>query len=140
MSNADSKNNNVSPSPFMRQVPYSLEAEQAVIGAIILDGERLAEVSEIIKADDFYVEKHREIYTVLQSMYLESKSIDIVTLLNNLVSTGSYDEDNAKTYVKQLCEMVPAVSNIGDYAKIVRDKALLRRLISVSEEITYFNL
>lgn len=136
MSNTENKTANNSPSPFMRQVPYSLEAEQAVIGSIILDGERLAQVTEIIKADDFYVEKHREIYAILQSMYLESRSIDLITLLNNLVSSGSYDEDNAKNYVKQLCEMVPSVSNISDYAKIVRDKALLRKLISVSEEIT----
>lgn len=136
MSNTDNRSQNTQQSPFMRQVPYSLEAEQAVIGAIILDGERLAQVTEIIKAEDFYVEKHREIYAILQSMYLENRSIDLITLLNNLVSTGSYDEDNAKTYVKQLCEMVPAVSNIEDYAKIVRDKSLLRKLISVSEEIT----
>ena len=136
MSNTDNRGQNTPQSPFMRQVPYSLEAEQAVIGAIILDGERLAQVTEIIKAEDFYVEKHKEIYAILQSMYLENRSIDLITLLNNLVSTGSYDEDNAKTYVKQLCEMVPAVSNIEDYAKIVRDKSLLRKLISVSEEIT----
>ena len=136
MSNSDKNNSTASVTPFIRQVPYSLEAEQAVIGSIILNGERLADVSEIIKADDFYVERHREIYSVLQAMYLESKSIDIVTLLNNLVASGSYDEENTKTYVKQLCEMVPAISNIADYAKIVRDKALLRRLISVSEEIT----
>ncbi|MBE6700768.1 MAG: replicative DNA helicase [Ruminococcaceae bacterium] len=123
-------------STFMRQFPYSLEAEQAVIGSIILDAERISQVTEIIKAEDFYVDKHREIYTILQSMYLESRSIDLITLLNNLVTSGSYNEDNAKNYVKQLCEMVPAVSNIVDYAKIVRDKALLRRLITVSEEIS----
>ncbi len=134
MSNEENRlQNNAS---LIRQVPYSLEAEQAVIGSVILDGERLSEITEIVKADDFYVEKHREIYSILQGMYLESKNIDLVTLLNNLVSSGSYDEDNAKNYVKQLCEMVPAVSNIVDYAKIVRDKALLRRLINVTEEIS----
>lgn len=136
MPSAEKNNRTEIQSPFMKQVPYSLEAEQAVIGSIILDAERLSQVTEIIKADDFYVEKHREIYALLQSMYLESRTIDIVTLLNNLVASSNYDEDNVKTYVKQLCEMVPAVSNIEDYARIVRDKALLRRLISVSEEIT----
>lgn len=136
MSNTENRTQNSTPSSFIKQVPYSLEAEQAVIGSIILDGERLARVAEIIKAEDFYVEKHKEIYAILQRMYLESQSIDLITLLNNLVSTGSYDEDNAKTYVKQLCEMVPSVSNIEDYAKIVRDKSLLRKLITVSEEIS----
>lgn len=136
MAGAENKNKSDLQSPFMRQVPYSLEAEQAVIGAIILDAERLSQVTEIIKAEDFYVERHREIYSMLQSMYLESKTIDIVTLLNNLVASSSYDEDNIKNYVKQLCEMVPAISNISDYARIVRDKALLRRLITVSEEIS----
>ncbi len=133
---SSAENMNSVPSSFIRQAPYSLEAEQAVIGSIILDAERLSEVTEIIKAEDFYVDRHREIYTVLQSMYLESRSIDLVTLLNNLVSSTSYGEDDAKTYVKQLCEMVPAVSNIQDYAKIVRDKSLLRRLIGVSDEIS----
>ena len=133
---AENQTQNIPATPFARQVPYSLEAEQAVIGSIILDGERLSQVTEIIKSDDFYVERHRDIYTILQEMYLESKSIDLITLLNKLISSGSYDEDNAKNYVKQLCEMVPAVSNIEDYAKIVRDKALLRKLITVSEEIT----
>ncbi len=136
MPGAEKNNRNDIQSPFMKQVPYSLEAEQAVIGSIILDAERLSQVTEIIKTDDFYVEKHKEIYSLLQSMYLESRNIDIVTLLNNLVASSNYDEDNVKTYVKQLCEMVPAVSNIEDYARIVRDKALLRRLISVSEEIS----
>ena len=136
MPSAENRNKSDVQSPFMRQVPYSLEAEQAVIGTIILDSERLSEVTEIIKADDFYVEKHRDIYTVLQSMYLESKTIDMVTLLNNLISSTDLDEDNVKTYVTQICQMVPSTKNISDYARIVRDKAILRRLITVSEEIT----
>lgn len=136
MPSIDNRNNGNFQSPLIRQLPYSLEAEQAVIGSIILKAERLAQVTEIIKADDFYVEKHKEIYAMLQSMYLESKSIDLVTLLNNMVSASLGSEDNIKEYITQLCEMVPAASNISDYARIVRDKALLRRLISVSEEIS----
>ncbi len=121
---------------FLRQMPYSLEAEQAVLGAIILDSERFADVTGTVKADDFYVERHKVIFEAVQSMYLESRTIDVVTLLANIAKASSYDEADLRGYVKQICEMVPAVSNIKDYAKIVHDKALLRRLIGVSEEIS----
>ncbi len=121
---------------FLRQMPYSLEAEQAVLGAIILDSERFSDVTGVVKADDFYVERHRVIFSAVQSMYLESRTIDVVTLLANIAKSSSYEEAELRSYVKQICEMVPAVSNIKDYAKIVHDKALLRRLIGVSEEIS----
>ena len=132
-----SENNlgNVSQS-FLRQMPYSLEAEQAVLGAIIIDSERFADVTGVVSADDFYVEKHKVIFSAVQSMYLESRTIDVVTLLSGIANSSSYEEADLRTYVKQICEMVPAVSNIADYAKIVKDKALLRRLIGVSEEIS----
>ncbi len=135
MSEFDKNNRDLSQS-FLRQMPYSLEAEQAVLGAIILDSERFADVTSTVKADDFYVERHKVIYTAVQSMYLESRTIDVVTLLADIAKTSSYDEADLRNYVKQICEMVPAVSNIKDYAKIVHDKALLRRLIGVSEEIS----
>ena len=121
---------------FLRQVPYSLEAEQAVLGAIIIDSERFSDITGIVTGDDFYVERHRAIFSAVQSMYLESRTIDVVTLLAGIAKNSSFDEAELRTYVKQICEMVPAVSNIKDYAKIVHDKALLRRLIGVSEEIS----
>ncbi len=118
-----------------RQVPFSLEAEQAVLGVIILDGSKLDDISQIIRADDFYVERHREIYSVLQEMLLKNATIDLVTLLGRMVKSGSYNEQSARTYIKQLCEIVPAASNVKDYAQIVKDKATLRRLLKVTEEI-----
>lgn len=118
-----------------RQVPFSLEAEQAVLGVIILDGSKLDDISQIIRADDFYVERHREIYSVLQEMLLKNATIDLVTLLGKMVKSGSYNEQSARTYIKQLCEIVPAASNAKDYAQIVKDKATLRRLLKVTEEI-----
>ncbi len=134
MSEFDRANSSASGS-FLRQMPYSLEAEQAVLGAVILDSERFADVTGIVKKDDFYVDRHKVIFETVQEMYLESRTIDIVTLLARVANSSSYEEAELRSYVKQICEMVPAVSNIKDYAKIVRDKALLRRLINVSEEI-----
>ena len=126
----------ISTQNFLKQVPYSLEAEQAVLGAIIIDSERFADVTGVITSEDFYVERHRVIFTALQSMYLESRTIDAVTLISQITSTSSYDEADLKNYVIQICEMVPSVSNIKDYAKIVKDKALLRKLIGVTDKIS----
>ncbi len=133
---SEKEKSTVQEQSFLRQMPYSLEAEQAVLGAIILDSERFADVTGIVSSDDFYVERHRLIFSAVQSMYLESRTIDVVTLLAGIAVNSSYDENDLRTYIKQICEMVPAVSNIKDYAKIVHDKALLRRLIGVTEEIS----
>ena len=123
--------------PFLvKQLPYSMEAEQAVLGALILDSERLTTVVGILSADDFYVDKHVSIYSAIQELSLQSKHIDAVTLVNLLVNRGVYKEEGAAAYLKQLAESVPSVTNCADYARIVHDKALLRRLIAVSEEIS----
>ena len=126
----------VQPQSFLRQVPYSLEAEQAVLGAIIIDSERFDDITGVITSEDFYVERHRQIFSAVQSMYLESRTIDTVTLLSNITANSPMDEAELKNYIIQICQMVPSVSNIKDYAKIVHDKAILRKLISVTEEIS----
>ncbi len=123
--------------PFMiKQLPYSMEAEQAVLGALILDSERLTSVVGILSADDFYVDKHIAIFASMQELSLQNKHIDAVTLVNSLVNKGVYKEEGAAAYFKQLAEAVPSVTNCADYARIVHDKALLRRLITISEEIS----
>lgn len=119
----------------VRQVPFSMEAEQSVLGAILIDPERINDVSGLIRSDDFYLEQHIRIYEAMQELMLHSKTIDVVTLLNTLTEQGTYTEAGGKNYVKLLAESVPSVSNIKDYAKIMRDKSLLRKLSEAAQEI-----
>ncbi|MBP3436669.1 MAG: replicative DNA helicase [Clostridia bacterium] len=119
-----------------RKQPISLEAEQAVLGSILIKPESFEHIAGKLYADDFYIEEHRQIFTAMQTMFLQSRQIDTVTLLNTLVKGGSYDEQSGVTYLRNLADSVPAVSNIRDYAKIVSDKAILRRLITACEEIS----
>lgn len=118
-----------------RGVPFSLEAEQSVLGAIIIDPERIRDITGVLKADDFYLETHRDIFAAMQELFLQSRNIDAVTLIDTLAKAGSFTESAGKEYVKTLADTVPSVSNIADYAKIIKDKAVLRSLIGVSEEI-----
>ncbi len=120
----------------VRKLPFSLEAEQSVLGSILIDPESLNEIATIITADDFYIDEHREIYSAMQRLFLQSRRIDPVTLMDVLVQNNVYDSEQSKSYVHTLVDTVPSTSNIKDYATIVRDKSLLRRLIKVTEEIT----
>lgn len=119
-----------------RRIPYSMEAERAVLGAIILDPEQIRELANIIRSDDFFVDNHKKIYEAMQELFLESKSIDPVTLVETLVQSGTYNEAGGKEYVAALADSVPEIANVKDYAKIIKDKAMLRRLIAASEEIS----
>ncbi|MBQ8414513.1 MAG: replicative DNA helicase [Clostridia bacterium] len=120
---------------LIRQMPVSIEAEQALLGAIIVSPEAFDKIGGIITADDFYVAEHQHIYTALIKMYNQNRTIDVVTLVNTLVEIGDRDEAGGIQYITLLAESVPSASNVKDYAKIVKDKATLRRLIKVCDEI-----
>ncbi len=121
---------------LQKQLPYSIDAEQSVLGSIIIDPECFDEVGQIVKGDDFYLEVHREIYGVMQDFKYHNKPIDLVTLVNALVSGGIYeDEAAARSYIKLLVDVIPTSANAKDYAKIVYDKSVLRRLIEASDQI-----
>ncbi len=119
-----------------RKMPFSLEAEQAVLGSILIDPACMDKLAGIINRDDFYMREHTEIFSAMQSMYMTSKNIDVVTLLNELVMLGTYDEAGGREYLKLVAEAVPTSANAVDYAKIIRDKAILRQLIDAGESIT----
>ena len=122
---------------LLRKLPMSLEAEQAVLGAILIKPEAFADITGILHADSFYLDEHKKIFTALQSMFLSSRNVDTVTLVNTLVAQGAYrDSESGITYLTALAEAVPSVANIKDYAKIVHDKAILRALISACEDIS----
>lgn len=117
------------------KLPYSLEAEQSVLGSVLIDPQCLYQVLECVKPQYFYLPQHREIFTIMVSMFSHSSAIDIVTLLNELKTAGVYDEAGGKAYLLQLAEIVPSVANVMAYAKIVREKYYLRSLITASKEI-----
>ena len=118
------------------KMPFSLEAEQSVLGAILLDPDCIREVANVIKTEDFYHEHHRVIYQAMRELFLDNHTIDAVTLVEELVKSGTYDDAGGKSYVALLAQSVPSIANLPDYLTIIRDKALLRRLIEASGEIS----
>lgn len=117
-------------------MPFSLEAEQSVLGAILIDPTCMDHLAGILNAEDFMLEEHKDVFTAMQKMYLRSKTIDVVTLLDELVHDGVYDEAGGKDYIRLISEIVPSASNVMDYAEIVRDKSILRALIGACDDIS----
>ena len=121
---------------LIKRLPASIEAEQSVLGSILIKPESFETVAGMITSDDFYMEEHRVIFSAMQNMFLTSRSIDTVTLVNALVSEGKRDESGGIQYITQIAQTVPSAANIKDYAAIVREKSLLRRLIDACEDIS----
>ena len=117
-----------------RQLPHSLEAEQSVLGAMLIDSRCVPEVIGILRPDDFFLQQNRDIYESIYTMFNFSETIDPVTVLEKLKQTGNYDEKTAR-YLMQLMEITPTAANVGQYAAIVRDKALMRNLAVAAGEI-----
>lgn len=117
-------------------LPYSSEAEQAVLGAIIYDSECMGTVAEIISSSDFFhIALHRLIYGTMLSMFAQGRSIDFVTLYEELRRERDFDEVEGKTYLVALCDNCPSISNVAIYAKLVRDKYDIRQLIYAARKI-----
>lgn len=117
-------------------LPYSPEAEQSVLGAILLDSQCLDRIAEILpRADYFHLVNHRLIYTVMLDMFTLGKSVDYITVLENLKKEKAFDEPTGKTYLLQLAQIVPSISNVESYAYIVRDKYDIRTLITTARDI-----
>lgn len=117
------------------QLPYSSEAEQSVLGAILLDSECIDRVAEILpNAEYFHIANHRLIYGAMLDLFTAGKTVDFVTVLERLKQEGSFDEPTGKTYLLQLAQIVPSISNVEVYAQIVRDKFDIRSLIIASRD------
>ena len=123
-------------SDIIKQMPVSVEAEQALLGSIIINPDSFDKIGGMITVDDFYVTEHKHIFSAFVSMYSKSKTIDVVTLVNALVEQGDRDEVGGIQYIRILADSVPSAANVKDYAKIVKDKSTLRRLINVCDEIS----
>ncbi len=120
---------------FVRQMPQSLEAEQAVLGSILIDSRCLTDVVGIVRPEDFYLEQNREIYETIYTMFNFSQTIDPVTVLDKMRELGVY-HDNSRDYILQLMEITPTAANAVKYANIVKDKATLRGLADASADIS----
>lgn len=116
-------------------LPYSLEAEQSVLGAILLDQSLIARVLEIIKPEHFHITIHQSIYSVMLRMYTTSRIIDFVTVLEELKAEQIFDDESGKNYLLQLVQLVPSITNVEAYAKIVREKYYVRTLIVTARNI-----
>ncbi len=119
----------------LKMPPHSLEAEQSVLGGLILDNDAWEKVSEKIVSEDFYRNEHRLIFRALHFLAENSRPMDVVTLFEFLEQEGEADEIGGLAYIADLAKNTPSASNIGAYADIVRERAVLRSLIGVANEI-----
>lgn len=117
------------------QQPHSIEAEQSVLGSILIDSRCVSDIIGLVQPEDFYLQQNQEIFEVIYSMFNFSQVIDPVTVLDKMREAGVYHE-NSREYILQLMEITPTAANAVRYAGIVREKAILRRLEQAGVDIT----
>lgn len=128
--------NNIMEEQIIKRIlPHSAEAEQSVAGAILLDSEAIITASEILLPEDFYNPQFKALYSSMLSLYQEGRPIDPVTLQNKLREQGVPEDLYSIEFISQILSSVPTSANIKYYAEIVKEKAILRKLIRVSESI-----
>ncbi len=120
----------------VRIPPHDEEAEQAVLGAILIDKDAVTAVSQLISPENFYDDRHREIYAAMLSLYEERKPIDLLTLTDTLKKKKQYEKVGGSSYLSSLTNVVPTAANSEYYAGIIREKYVRRSLIQISSAIT----
>ena len=115
--------------------PQNLEAEQSVLGGVLIENEAVNKVMEILDGDDFYRDAHRKIFNALITLSERDEPADLITLTNELRKTNQLDSVGGASYIVSLIDSVPTAANIEYYAKIVKEKAILRKLIETSTNI-----
>ncbi len=119
-----------------RVMPHSNEAEQAVIGSMLMDPKAISVAGETISADDFYQKNYAELFKAMMTLSSQGKACDLVTVKSQLEEQGVPSEIVSLDFIKSILDMVTTSANVKEYAKIVHDKAVLRRLIHTTEDIT----
>ena len=123
--------------PSLQHVPpQNIEAEDALISAILLDNDTLLDVMDILSAPDFYKDAHCKIFEAISELFMNNEPVDLVTLANKLKEQGKLDQVGGASYLAQLVDSVPLAVNPPYYAKIIHDKACLRRVIEKTNAIT----
>jgi replicative DNA helicase len=110
-------------------LPHNLDAERSVLGALILDNESIYQILDSLSAEDFYAENHKILYERITELITSSQAVDLVMLREDLTKTRQLDQVGGITYVASLIDSVPTARNIRHYAQIIKEKAVLRRLI-----------
>ena len=118
-----------------RQMPHSLEGEQAVLGSMLIDPECIKDVMDKLQPGDFYLRQNREIFETIAHMFVYSQPVDGVTVASEMEKNGTYTEAT-RPYLLQLMEVTPTSANVNEYVKIVRDKALMRQVATAAANIT----
>ncbi len=118
-----------------RTLPHNLEAEKCVLGAILINNHAFNQAAEVIDAGDFFREAHRRIFEKMVSLTDRSQPVDLVTLKDELVKTGELEEVGGPAYISSLTDGVPRSANVEHYARIVKEKSTLRRLIQSANEV-----
>ena len=118
-----------------RQAPHSLEAEQSVLGAMLIDNRCVSDVIGMLRPENFYVQVNREIFETIFEMFSYSEIIDPVTVVDKMRERGVFDEQNTTKYIAQLMQITPTAANVKQYARIVFDKALMRSLLDSASDI-----
>lgn len=116
-------------------MPFSNEAEQSVLGAVYLDRRCIPDVMGIVRGEDFYIGRHRELFEAIIELYNSGKPVDLVTLKEHLTLRGSLEKIGGISFVVEVANLVPSTESVEYYAQIVRDKAVQRRIIGMAEEL-----
>ena len=119
----------------LRVPPHSLESEQSVVGGLLLDNQAWDRIGDVIRADDFYRYDHRVIFEHIAKLIDNSRPADVITVYESLQSSGKAEDVGGLAYLNTLATNTPSAANIRRYAEIVRDRAVLRRLITISDDI-----
>ena len=117
-------------------MPHSIDAEQAVLGSMLIDADCVKDVMDKLQPEDFYLRQNREIFETIYTMFSYSRPIDGLTVAEEMQKNGAYDPQTTRSYLAQLMEVTPTSANAMEYAAIVRDKALLRSVATAAGEIT----
>ncbi|MBE6067347.1 MULTISPECIES: replicative DNA helicase [unclassified Clostridium] len=119
----------------LRSMPHNLEAEQSVLGSMIIDKTSIAQSAEVLQASDFYKDAHQVIFNAIMDLYQKDTAVDLITLTEHLQSKERLEDAGGITYISQVCTSVISTANLQSYIKIVKDKSTLRKLIRASTDI-----
>ena len=119
----------------LRIPPHSMEAESSVLGGLLLDNKSWEQVADLLSEGVFYRYEHRQVYLAIQALINASRPADVITVYEHLQSIGKAEEVGGLGYLNSLAQYVPSASNIRRYAEIVRERAILRKLVTASDEI-----
>ena len=120
----------------LRKLPFSLIAEQSLLGSILVDPESFNHIADMVAATDFYIEEHQRIFAAMHQLFLTNSQVDVVTLIDMLVTQGVYTKSGGEEYIRTIAEVVPNALNVKDYARIIKDKSILRQLIAACDEVS----